>query len=506
MRNNRGARLLLLASMLAGAGWTPSAAAQTVFRGTVRYEKVLPGKKGLNLSAPVQRPAAGIRVQILTSPGRGVLGSAFTDSTGAYTIRVDPPVEGAVIVRALAQTENTRVLRARDRVEWSAASAPFTPGPARTVTRDVLATDSGRVAGPFNIAMVIGRANALLRAADPSITLPRLQIRWDTVHTEGTYFNDRDGVAYVSGLRGSDSDEYDDHVIAHEYGHFLMASFSRDDSPAGEHASGDQLDPRLAWSEGWANFFAAVVAGNPAYVDTGSADGRQTVLLEMDMEQDVEPGDHPGIWSEHAVSSALWDWYDDRPDGADSLALGFAPLWTALTALRGEPDPYLLRFANALASATGRRAAIAASLGARGITYSPGESPSAPEPFPLALASGASVRGEVNSRRTRRSNLFESSAHYGFTLDEPRDVTLVLKITDSRDPAHADLDLLVFDAKGEPVATSVAVNGVGGSERISERLPAGRYRVEVRSWSNAEESRLSTRRANQGSYSLTAKY
>ncbi|WP_331051694.1 ImmA/IrrE family metallo-endopeptidase, partial [Longimicrobium sp.] len=343
----RAARLaMLLAALAATAGWTAEAAAQTTFRGTVRYEKVLPGKKGLDLARPVPRPAAGIRVQVLSSPGRGILGSAFTDSAGAYSIDVPRPVEGAVTIRALAQTENTRVTRVRDRLEWSTSSEPFTPGRARTVRRDVMARDSGRVAGAFNIAMVIARANALVRSADPAIKLPRLQVRWDTLHARGTYFDEEDGVAYVNGLRTRDSDEYDDHVIAHEYGHFLLSSFSRDDSPAGEHSSGDELDPRLAWSEGWANFFAAAVAQNPEYVDTGARGASQTVLLSMDMEQDVEDEGRPGIWSEHAVSSVLWDWYDEPADGADSLALGFAPLWTAATAMRGQPDNYLLRFAN----------------------------------------------------------------------------------------------------------------------------------------------------------------
>ena len=58
-------------------------------------------------------------------------------------------------------------------------------------------------------------------------------------------------------------------MIAHEYGHFLMASFSRESSPGGNHSFGEQLDPRLAWSEGWGNFFGAATTGSAHYIDTG---------------------------------------------------------------------------------------------------------------------------------------------------------------------------------------------------------------------------------------------
>jgi hypothetical protein len=116
------------------------------------------------------------------------------------------------------------------------------------------------------------------------------------------------------------------------------------------------------------------------------------------------------------------------------------------------------------------------------------------------------VRGEVDSRRSRRANLYTSSAHYAFTLTETRDVSITLKIVEARDPAHADLDLLVFNEKGDAVEQSVDINGVGGVERVDARLPPGRYRIEVRSWSNSEDAALTSQTANQGTYTLFARY
>lgn len=497
-------RALLL--FLASTGFAGPAAGQTTFRGTVLYEKVPVGRNGLELDAPVRTPAAGVKVEIVETPGRTVLASGFTDDKGGYSIRVRLGREAAVYVRALAQTENAQVVRVGDRAEWSMVSEAFTPGRQRTVQRDLLATDSSRVAGAFNIAATIHRANSLVRAARPGVALPRVEIRWDTSYVGGSFFREREGTAYINGRRGRDSDEYDDHVIAHEYGHFLMASFSRESSPGGSHGFGEQLDPRLAWSEGWGNFFGAATTGSARYIDTGATRGRQVVLVSMDLEEDVPAGDRPGIWSEHSVGGVLWDWFDDGVEAQDSIALGFVPLWNAFAELGKEPDVYLLRFANVLAASTKQNRLLALGLAARGIRYSPGEEPPAPEPFPEALPSGTTVEGTVDSRTTRRSNLWRSSAHYWFRVADETQVTLTMKITDARDPRHADLDLYLYDAAGEPVAHSNAVNGVGDTERISRRLQPGYYRVEVRSWSNSNGSRLGDGGAHQGTFSLLARY
>ena len=134
------------------------------------------------------------------------------------------------------------------------------------------------------------------------------------------------------------------------------------------------------------------------------------------------------------------------------MALGFIPLWNAFAELGKEPDVYLLRFANVLAAATKQNRPLAAGLAARGIRYTPGEEPPAPEPFPEPLPSGTPVDGAVDSRSSRRSNLWGSSAHYWFVVTEATQATITLKIVEARDAAHADLDLYLYDAAGESVA------------------------------------------------------
>ncbi|HST58115.1 MAG TPA: hypothetical protein VLK84_05500 [Longimicrobium sp.] len=499
----RGAlRALLLLALAA----SPAAAQNTHVRGTVLYEKIPVTRAGLQLDAPVRTPAAGVRVEVVQSPSRTVLGSGFTDAKGSYDIPVPRRGNPQVYVRALAQTENATVVRVRDRAELSMVSPTFALGRERTVTQDMLATDSSRIAGAFNIAVTIHHANALVRAGQPGVSLPRVEIRWDTTYIGNTYFNPREAVAFINGRRDRDSDEYDDHIIAHEYGHFLMDRFSRESSPGGDHSFGERLDPRLAWSEGWSNFFAGATTGNPRYIDTGAVRGRQIVLLSADLEDDVPAGDRPGIWSEHSVASLLWDWFDDGAEAGDDLALGFVPLWRSLVELGKEPDVYLLRYANVLAGITRRQDALAAGLDARGIRYPVGQTPAAPEPFPVPLAPGVSVTGSADSRSSLRSNVWGSSAHYWFRLAREGPVTITMKITGARVADKADLDLYLFDAAGERVAGSDAVNGVGDSEQISQRLPAGYYRVEVRSWSAPRDSQLGDGNAHQGTFSLLARY
>lgn len=506
LRRASSVRRLLRLALFTALGLAAPAAAQTSFRGTIVYEKIPAGRNGLQLDAPVRTPAAGVKVEIVASPARTVLGSGWTDEKGGYSIPVRVGRQAQVYVRALAQTENAQVVRVGDRAEFSIVSEPFAVGRQRTVRRDLLATDSTRVAGAFNIAVTIWRANALVRSAKPNVELPRVEVRWDTTYMGNTFFRPREAVAFINGRRSGDSDEYDDHVIAHEYGHFLMSSFSRESSPGGNHGFGEQLDPRLAWSEGWANFFAAATTGSAHYIDTGMDRGRQVVLVSMDLEDDVPRGDRPGIWSEHSVAGVLWDWFDDAAEDGDSVALGFVPLWNAFSELAKEPDVYLLRFANLLAAATKQNRQLQAGLAVRGITYAPGQNPRAPEPFPLPLPSGTPVEGAVDSRRLRRGNLWGSSAHYWFVVTEAAQASITLKIDTARDTAHADLDLYLYDADGESVARSDAVNGVGGTERISRRLEPGYYRVEVRSWSGSGGSRLNDRAAHQGTFTLLARY
>jgi hypothetical protein len=72
---------------------------------------------------------------------------------------------------------------------------------------------------------------------------------------------------YISGgqmgdMSLSNTDHFDDFAIIHESGHFIEDHCGQWTSVGGNHNLISRVDPRLAWSEGWANYFAAQVLQN----------------------------------------------------------------------------------------------------------------------------------------------------------------------------------------------------------------------------------------------------
>ena len=69
---------------------------------------------------------------------------------------------------------------------------------------------------------------------------------------------------YISGgqigdLSLSNTDHFDDFAIIHELGHFVEDHCGQWVSTGGNHTLTSRIEPRLAWSEGWANYFSAHV-------------------------------------------------------------------------------------------------------------------------------------------------------------------------------------------------------------------------------------------------------
>jgi hypothetical protein len=470
-----------------------------VIQGTARYEKIPLTPQGLQVQNPLPLPIIGARVQAVDAPSGAVLAESETGQDGGYELRGTS--DGTAYVRVIAETDSARVFEVVSGDQYSVRS-PTVSLETGSATVDVLALDSNRGSGPFNILDVIRKANALVHGASAGIQLPRIDVRWATNYAGGTYFKPVTNEAYIRGSRSSDSDEFDDAVIAHEYGHFLAHHFSRLEGPGGAHYIGERLDPRLAWSEGWANFFGCSVIRSPLYVDS-QASG----TFSLDLERNRLPGDTPGIWSEHSVGSTLWDLFDEPPDSGDSITLGFGPVWTAFTGdLRQHRFVYLIDFCEALVGDSGALAKrVGSILKERRLRYVAGASPPVDIPFPTPIASGKLERGGVDSIATARINLYDSAGYFDFPLRSERTVTLRLKTLRSGTPQAANLDLALLDADGQFLAGAATLGGVGSSERIQVRLPAGTYVIVVLSYS-ADPNNPNGYRLNAGEYSLEATY
>jgi len=84
-------------------------------------------------------------------------------------------------------------------------------------------------------------------------------------------------VIRILGDENNDTDEYDAHVVVHEFGHYFENSLSRADSIGGPHTQSDRLDARIAFGEGWGNALSGMILDDPVYRDSS---GRSSPSLK----------------------------------------------------------------------------------------------------------------------------------------------------------------------------------------------------------------------------------
>ncbi|MBL4762398.1 MAG: hypothetical protein JKY93_06835, partial [Gammaproteobacteria bacterium] len=141
-----------------------------------------------------------------------------------------------------------------------------------------------------------------------------------------SHYDSKDNEIFILGQVNADTDEYDRSVIIHEFAHYFENQFSRSDSIGGEHSSGDILDIRVAWGEGFANAFYSMVTDDVLYIDTAGLS--QALSFGFDLENNVCA--NPGWYSECSVQSIMYDLYDTNSDGADNVSLGLSSIYNTL--------------------------------------------------------------------------------------------------------------------------------------------------------------------------------
>ncbi len=327
--------------------------------GTATFSRVPTSRLGLNYAATTAEPIRGAIIQVRSSDGATVLYQSATDALGNWSVLA--PQATTVLVTVLAElgTATNVTTKVIDNASADAVYSIYvakTTGVANEVGM-VLNAASGwtgtsygatRAAGPFAILDTIYKAQRLILGADPTALFPLLLVEWSPANSSATigtsFFSPSTGRLSILGKEDEDTDEYDDHVIAHEWGHWFESRFSRSDSLGGAHGAGDILDETVAFGEGWGNAFSGIVTRDPLYIDTSGAHQAATNVV-LDLEADEIPatatvggGDArrlDGGWSELSVQELLWDAFDGG-DGiadsdADGVSLGFTPLYRVLT-------------------------------------------------------------------------------------------------------------------------------------------------------------------------------
>jgi hypothetical protein len=314
-----------------------------------------------------ERPVRNAVVQAMR--GSTVLGApTSTDATGHYTLTfTDPGGADALGVAVLARTAGAPSIQVQDNTDagcpaqcavWAAGAALD----ASSTTLDLHATSgwtgthfdaATRTAAPFAILDAMYTASMAFVAVRPSVTYPALAVNWSPANVPeagdkaagqiGTsHYAPAENQIYILGADQLDTDEFDSHVIVHEWGHFFEHNLSRSDSPGGAHTFGDVLDPRIAFGEGYGNALAAMLLPESMYVDTNwSGPGGTLAAFGFDAETDATGDDpNPSAFSEASVMRLLYDLFDPANEPFDGVQLGLGTIYDVLTGHQ-RSTPYL---------------------------------------------------------------------------------------------------------------------------------------------------------------------
>jgi len=322
---------------------TPTTTTTTIgtitLSGKVTYDLVPVNSNGIGLDYTNIRSEAVKAVQVdAVGESNQILASTVTDNSGNYAFSV--PNNTILKIRVSARMRQTttpgwdvEVLDASNGNALHVMEGSLLLTGTSNETRDLHAPSgwdgnaysSKRVAGPFAMLDTIYTSMQIVLATEPNILFPALDVFWYAGNIDGTYYTN--GGLYIYGDENSDTDEYDKHVIAHEWAHYYEDKLSRSDSIGGQHAISDRLDIRVAFSEGFGNAFSGMALNNPLYSDTLGVN--QANGFSFNMENDTTT--NPGWYNESSVHKILYDLFDSTNDGADILSLGFAPLHNVFT-------------------------------------------------------------------------------------------------------------------------------------------------------------------------------
>lgn len=311
----------------------PSSSGARAVSGVLFYEDRALTTSGL--SSTREAPIRYALVQVRRASDDATIASNYTDGEGRYTINYDANEDVYVAVLTMAATERHAVSVRDCPLDdcggagnvYGAASGAFTPEPAGDLGKLVI--PAGGVAGAFNIFDVFIRGVDFAWenfGARP----PALVGQWapgsDTACGTSCYSSYGGHTIYVLSTP-DDTDEYDDPVLGHEFGHFLEAAFSRTDSPGGAH-DGSPTDPLLAWGEGYGTYVGSLLFDSPVYIDSYASGASVTDI--SDTGYTAERGSSRGMYqllSEYVVSEILWTIGEG---GASTPALGHDTVFDVL--------------------------------------------------------------------------------------------------------------------------------------------------------------------------------
>ncbi|MBY0315534.1 MAG: hypothetical protein K2Q26_08450 [Bdellovibrionales bacterium] len=509
--------------------------------GDAEYEFRINGN-GAITGSPL--PIRQAEIMVLDASG-AIIQCGATDNSGNFSITV-PNTSANYLLRINSRIENSLtkayVMNNPSNKDHYFIEKSFNPTTSTALGTFTAEADGDIKGGAFNILDKILAANIYLQTTTnncsttfsdcvPFTGAPLAHVYWTKGFNPGTYFNAGPVSFYLPGANelyilggqsndvdSSDTDHFDNSIILHEYGHFIEDNFSITNSPGGSHSGNSIIDARLAFGEGWGNFFQAAVLNNPVYRDTaGTPLGSTSVYFNENLET---PGnDQPSVlgegnFREFSIARMFWDAIDAVNEGAgvDQVTSSFAELWAVFAGPTAGFKSSALRFRNIglfhsiqqTLSGGSNWSSIRTGELQRGDQtdyirpVTTGSSCSA-IPIQAANISGSQIEnGSATNSNQFASNDFYQINHAGGVL------TLGLSYTTSGG-ATANLDLYVFPEKyvfgssSSILASStnpISSGATSGTESISTNLAAGVYVINVR-------VNTSVRLGSGTSYSMT---
>lgn len=304
--------LVTACSGLAHADWVAS--------GTCAYVDREFDASGFTGVEPV-RPTRLAEVQVIE--GNKVVGSGVTSATGAFLFVVGDNRVRDIYIRCLARHLESGGIPVEVRSGsqttdvWSVVG-PTISGhqPTQNVNAGTLVAVPGAGGEAFNLydeALAASQFMNVLRGGTQPA--PLLLATFSASNPTLSSWN---GTAVVMARNAG----YDDTVLLHEIGHYLVDQFSVSQNPGGSHQlSNCNQDLRLAWEEGFATAFGNSVRryfGRPhssTYVRTTGQAGPGNLQFSFDVETQL-PFICFGATSETTVYTGLWD-IGDGPTSTD---------------------------------------------------------------------------------------------------------------------------------------------------------------------------------------------
>lgn len=484
----------------------PSGSTSVTISGSVTFDLVPlnTATNGLDYNAISARPARGVVVEALDNAGT-VLLSDVTDASGNYSFTVDSNTQIRIRAKAqMLQTSgaqwNVNVIDNTSNNSLYAIQGGLSSSGTTNSTRNLNAASGWggsaytgtRSAAPFAILDPIYESIQKFVAVDSDIIFPEANFGWSplnraasgdvTLGEIGTSSYVGNGRVNILGDANSDTDEFDRHVVIHEWGHYFEDQLSRSDSTGGPHSLSNRLDARIAMGEGFGNALSAIITDDPFYRD--SFGNQQAQGFSINVESNTYSPQ--GWFNEGSVQSIIYDLYDSTDDGADALSLGLGPLYTALTnpaytdnSLFTSVFAFLEEMKTVSPASAAAIDTISAAQGINGSGYDgAGETNNGGIASALPLYKTVTVDGptvEICSVDAAGSfNKLGNRAFLRFTL--PANATVTLTMARVSGATSSDPDFTIY-SNGAAIAR--AESSVDGTETLVRALTAGDYAIEA---------------------------